>query len=77
MPIPVFSWLWISAFAPIYAINLFPLETVQEATSRRIAKLLRAPPNLINSICYGTPIIVTLPAVALSICWAKYSIDGG
>lgn len=63
---PLWSWVWISLFAPIYACHMFPPDAVEEATSKRIAHWVRWRPKTVNSLCYGAPAVVGLPIIGFS-----------
>lgn len=71
IPIPLWAWVWTSLFAPVYACHLFPPDVVEQATSPRIMRLIRRKPKVVNTLCYGGPVIIGLPITGLSAIWAS------
>lgn len=69
LPLPLWAWVWMSCFSPIYAVHLFPQQIVSEVTSPFIAKWVRFRPRTVNFACYGVPLVVGTLQITLGCVW--------
>lgn len=69
LPFPLFVWAHFTAFGPVYACHLFPLDTMI-CVRPRLAQWTRFRPWVVNAACYLFPLIAMVPTLVVAIQWA-------